>query len=120
MTFQELITAAIDKLPVKIAVLNNGVYGMVAQWQRLFYNGRLSASELGNDVLDYVKLAESMGCAGFRAVTPAEVAPVIEKALAVNDRPVVIEFLVDPEEHVYPMVPAGGSNDIIIMGPEDA
>ena len=120
MTFQELITAAIDKLPVKIAVLNNGVYGMVAQWQRLFYNGRLSASELGDDALDYVKLAESMGCAGFRAITPAEVAPVIEKALAVDDRPVVMEFLVDPEEHVYPMVPAGGSNDIIIMGPEDA
>ncbi len=118
MTFQELITAAIDKLPVKIAVLNNGVYGMVAQWQRLFYNGRLSASELGIDILDYVKLAEAMGCAGFRAVTPDEVGPVIEKGLAVSDRPVVMEFVVDPEEHVYPMVPAGGSNDDIILGPE--
>ncbi len=118
MTFQELMTAAIDRLPVKIAVLNNGVFGMVAQWQRLFYNNRLSASELGADILDYVKLAEAMNCAGFRAVAPDEVAPVIEKALAVTDRPVIMEFVVDPEEHVYPMVPAGGSNDNIILGPE--
>jgi acetolactate synthase-1/2/3 large subunit len=118
MTFQELITAATDNIPVKIAVMNNGVHGMVTQWQRLFYNGRYSGSQLGNKV-DYVKLAEALGCAGLRAETPDEVAPTIEKSLAINDRPVVVEFVVDPEEMVFPMVPAGGSNDDVILGPSE-
>lgn len=118
MTFQELITAATDNIPVKIAVMNNGVHGMVTQWQRLFYNGRYSGSQLGNKV-DYVKLAEALGCAGLRAETPDEVAPTIEKSLAINDRPVVVEFVVDPEEMVFPMVPAGGSNDDVILGPTE-
>ncbi len=118
MTFQELITAATDGIPVKIAVMNNGVHGMVTQWQRLFYGGRYSASQLGNKV-DYVKLAEAMGCVGLRAESPDEVAPAIEKSLAVDDSPVVVEFVVDPEEMVFPMVPAGGSNDNVILGPPD-
>ena len=82
-----------------------------------FYGGRLSASLLG-DVVDYPKLAEAMGCVGLRAETPDEVGPAIEKSLAVDDRPVVVEFVVDPEEMVFPMVPAGGSNDDVILGPE--
>ncbi len=119
MTFQELITAATDGIPVKVGVFNNGAHGMVKQWQRLFYGGRLSASLLG-DVLDYPKLAEAMGCAGLRAEAPDEVAPTIEKSLAIDDRPVVIEFVVDRDEMVFPMVPAGGSNDDVILGPEGA
>lgn len=114
MTSQELITAAEEGIPVKIAVMNNGVYGMVTQWQRLFYNERYSASQLGSKV-DYVKLAEAMGCAGFRARTPDEVAPAIERSLEVTDRPTVVEFVVDPEEMVFPMVPSGGSNDEVIV-----
>ncbi len=116
MTFQELITAATDGIPVKIAVMNNGVHGMVTQWQRLFYNNRFSGSQLGNKV-DYVKLAEALGCVGLRAESPDEVAPTIEKSLSIDDRPVVVEFVVDPEEMVFPMVPAGGSNDDVILGP---
>jgi acetolactate synthase I/II/III large subunit len=116
MTSQELITAATDGIPVKIAIMNNGVHGMVTQWQRLFYESRFSASQLGNKV-DYVKLAEAMGCVGLRAETPDEVAPIIEKSLSIDDAPVVIDFVVDPEEMVFPMVPAGGSNDDVIVGP---
>ena len=119
MTFQELITAAVDKIPIKVALFNNSQHGMVTQWQKLFYGGRLSASELGVGAVDYVKLAEALGCAGLRAETPAEVAPTIEKGLAISDRPVLMEFVIDREEMVFPMVPSGGSNDIILMGPED-
>ncbi len=118
MTSQELITAAAEGIPVKIAVMNNGVHGMVTQWQRLFYNNRFSGSQLGN-VVDYVKLAEAMGCVGLRAESPDEVAPTIEKSLSIDDRPVVVDFVVDPEEMVFPMVPAGGSNDEVILGPSD-
>ena len=116
MTFQELITASADRIPVKIVVLNNGVHGMVTQWQRLFYENRFSSSQLGGNV-DYVKLAEGMGCHGFRATTPDEVAPTLEKALSTDDGPVVVEMVVDPEEMVFPMVPAGTSNDSVIVGP---
>jgi acetolactate synthase I/II/III large subunit len=118
MTFNELITAAVEKIPVKIAVFNNGVHGMVTQWQRLFYGGRFSGTILG-DVIDYPKLAEAMGCAGFRAETPDEVGPTLEKALAIDDRPVVVEMVIDREEMVFPMVPAGGSNDEVILGPTE-
>jgi acetolactate synthase I/II/III large subunit len=117
MTLQELITAATEQIPIKVGVINNGAHGMVKQWQKLFYGGRLSASLLG-DVVDYPKLAEAMGCVGLRAETPDEVGPAIEKSLAVDDRPVVVEFVVDPDEMVFPMVPAGGSNDDVILGPE--
>jgi acetolactate synthase-1/2/3 large subunit len=116
MTMQELITAATEGINVKVAVINNGAHGMVKQWQRLFYGGRLSASLLGNKV-DYVKLAEGMGCVGLRAETPDEVAPILEKSLAIDDRPVVVEIVVDDMEMVFPMVPAGGSNDDVILGP---
>lgn len=119
MTAQELITATTENIPIKVAVLNNGAYGMVQQWQKLFYDGRISASDLGTTVPDYPKLAEAMGCVGLRATHPDEVDIAIEKALSIEDRSVVIEVVIDPEEMVFPMVPAGGSNDHIAMGPED-
>ncbi|MDJ0790727.1 MAG: acetolactate synthase large subunit [Acidimicrobiia bacterium] len=119
MTFQELITAAVEGIPVKIAVMNNANLGMVRQWQRLFYNERYAGSELSATNPDVVMLAEAMGCAGFRAEHPDDVVPTIEKGLAVDDRPVVMEFVCDPDAMVFPMIKAGGSNDVIIMGPED-
>lgn len=117
MTAQELVTAATERIPVKVAILNNAYLGMVRQWQELFYEERYSEVYLSPDLPDYVKWAEAMGCVGFRVDTAADVAPTIEKANAVNDRPVVIDFRVDYTEKVYPMVPAGGSNDDIILGP---
>jgi acetolactate synthase-1/2/3 large subunit len=117
MTFRELITASIEEIPVKIVVLNNGTYGMVRQWQTLFYGGRYSGIDLTDHTPDYVKLAEAMGCVGLRAQSPDEVAGVVAETLATNDKPVVAEFKVDPEEMVFPMVPAGGSNDAVMLGP---
>lgn len=119
MTFQELITAVTEEIPIKVAVFNNGGYGMVKQWQNLFYGGRISASDLGTEVPDYPKLAEAMGCVGLRVDHPEEVDVTIEKSLAIDDRPVVTEVVVDPDEMCFPMVPAGGSNDDVVMGPED-
>jgi acetolactate synthase-1/2/3 large subunit len=119
MTCQELITASTEHIPIKVIVFNNGGYGMVKQWQNLFYGGRLSAVDLGGECPDYPKLAEAMGCVGLRVDHPSEIEPAIEKALAVNDRPVVLEVVVDPEEMCFPMVPAGGSNDVIVMSRED-
>ena len=119
MTFQELITAAQENIPVKIVVLNNANLGMVRQWQKMFYNDRYSATELSFDNPNIPMLAEAMGCAGFRAERPQDVVPTIEKGLAVNDRPVVMEFVCDPDAMVFPMVIAGGSNDEVLMGPED-
>lgn len=119
MTFQELITAAVEGIPVKIAVMNNANLGMVRQWQKIFYDNRFSGSELSFENPNIVGLAEAMGCAGFRAETPADVGPTIEKGFAVNDRPVVMEFVCDPDAMVFPMIEAGGSNDVIVMGPED-
>jgi acetolactate synthase-1/2/3 large subunit len=119
MTFQELITAAEENIPVKIVVLNNANLGMVRQWQKLFYDDRYSATELSYTNPNIPMLAEAMGCAGFRAETPQDVVPTIEKGLAINDRPVVMEFVCDPDAMVFPMVIAGGSNDEVLMGPED-
>ncbi|MGI9529307.1 MAG: thiamine pyrophosphate-dependent enzyme, partial [Acidimicrobiia bacterium] len=119
MTFQELITAAVEGIHVKIAVMNNANLGMVRQWQKLFYDHRFSGSELSATNPDIVMLAEAMGCAGFRAEHPDDVVPTIEKGLAVSDRPVVMEFVCDPDAMVFPMIKAGGSNEIIYMGPED-
>jgi acetolactate synthase I/II/III large subunit len=119
MTAQELITATTEDIPIKVAVLNNGGYGMVKQWQKLFYNGRISASDLGTRVPDYSKLAEAMGCVGLRVTHPDEVDVVIEKSLSIEDRPVVVEVVCDPDEMCFPMVPAGASNDRVVMGPED-
>ena len=119
MTCQEMITAAVEDIPVKIVVFNNGGFGMVKQWQNLFYGGRLSASEMPIEVPDYPALAEAMGCVGLRVTHPSDVDVAIEKALSIDDRPVLIEVVVDPEEMCFPMVPAGGSNDDVITGPED-
>jgi acetolactate synthase-1/2/3 large subunit len=118
MTSQELITAATERIPIKVAVLNNSGYGMVRQWQTLFYDGRYSAIDLGDEVPDYVKLAEAMGCVAMRATSPEDVRPVIDKSISIDDRPVVVEFKVDPDEMCFPMVPAGGSNDDVVLGPE--
>jgi acetolactate synthase-1/2/3 large subunit len=119
MTMQELVTASTEGINVKIMVLNNSWLGMVKQWQKLFYNERYSATYLGGGVPDFVGLAEAMGCAGLRAEKPSEVAPILEKALAINDRPVVVEFKCDPDAMVFPMVPAGGSNDDVVMSEEE-
>jgi acetolactate synthase-1/2/3 large subunit len=117
MTAQELVTATAERIPVKIAILNNAYLGMVRQWQELFYGERYSEVYLSPDLPDYVKWAEAMGCVGLRAETPEDVVPTIEKANEVDDRPVVIDFRTDYREKVYPMVAAGDSNDDIILGP---
>jgi acetolactate synthase-1/2/3 large subunit len=118
MTAQELVTAAAERIPIKVAILNNAYLGMVRQWQELFYEERYSEVYLSPDLPDYVKWAEAMGCVGMRVDHPADVVTTIEKANAIDDRPVVIDFRVDYREKVYPMVPAGASNDDIILGPE--
>jgi acetolactate synthase-1/2/3 large subunit len=119
MTVQELITASTENIPVKVVVFNNGGYGMVKQWQNLFYGGRLSAVDLGTTIPDYPKLAEAMGCVGLQVDQPDEVDAAIDKVMAVDDRPVVLEVVSDRDELCFPMVPAGGSNDNIVMGVED-
>ena len=119
MTGTELITAAVENIPIKVAVMNNASLGMVKQWQNLFYDGRLSQTELSPTVPDFVKFAEACGGVGLRADHPSEVASVIEQALAINDKVVVVEFTCDPEAMVFPMVPAGGSNDDLILSRED-
>lgn len=114
MTNQELVTCALNNIPIKIAVINNNVLGMVRQWQTLFYNSRYSNTDLHTErVPDFPKLAEAMGCVGLRAERPDEVDDVIAQALAINDRPVVVEFVVNKNAMVWPMVPAGTSNDDI-------
>jgi acetolactate synthase-1/2/3 large subunit len=118
MTAQELVTAASERIPVKIAILNNAYLGMVRQWQELFYEERYSEVYLSPDLPDYVKWAEAMGCVGMRVDNADDVVATIEKANAIDDRPVVIDFRTDWREKVYPMVPAGASNDDIILGPE--
>ena len=118
MTAEELVTASAERIPVKVAILNNAYLGMVRQWQELFYEERYSEVYLSPDLPDYVKWAEAMGCVGFRVEDPADVEPTIEKANSIDDRPVVIDFRTDYREKVYPMVPAGASNDDVILGPE--
>jgi acetolactate synthase-1/2/3 large subunit len=105
MNIQEMATAVQYDLPVKIAILNNGHLGMVRQWQELFYGKRYSATRV-ECAPDFVKLAEAYGAVGLRATRPEEVVPVLQKALAIR-RPVVMDFVVEAEECVYPMVPAG-------------
>ncbi|CAI9408266.1 Acetolactate synthase large subunit IlvB1 [Aestuariimicrobium sp. T2.26MG-19.2B] len=114
MTNQELVTCALNDIPVKIAVINNQVLGMVRQWQTLFYDSRYSNTELHSQrIPDFVKLAEAMGCVGLRAETVEQVDDVINQAMAINDRPVVVEFLVNKDAMVWPMVAAGTGNDEI-------
>ena len=118
MTAQELATCAIEKLPIKVLVFNNGFLGMIRQWQELFYDERYSHSELGQEIPDYVKLAEAYGCVGLRCDRSDEVDAVLEKALAPTDVPVIVDFRVHDREGVFPMVPAGRPNDEIVLGPE--
>ncbi|HTR70284.1 MAG TPA: acetolactate synthase large subunit [Mycobacteriales bacterium] len=124
MTNQELTTCAIEGIPVKIAIINNGSLGMVRQWQTLFYDGRYSNTDLlagrSNYVPDFVMLAEAMGCVGLRCETAADVDATIEKAMAVTDAPVVIDFVVGKDHMVWPMVAAGTSNDDIKIARETA
>jgi len=113
MNIQELANTVQYKLPVKIAILNNNYLGMVRQWQELFYNKNYSATSLSSSP-DFVKLAEAYGAVGLRATKTEEVEPIIKKALQIN-RPVVIDFQVEPEEGVYPIVPAGASLENMIL-----
>lgn len=119
MTPQEMITAAVEQIPIKVAVFNNGGFGMVKQWQNLFYGGRLSASSMPMNIPDFPALAEAMGCIGLKVTHAADVDVVIEKSLAIEDRPVLTEVVVDEDEMCFPMVPPGGSNDDVITGPEE-
>jgi len=116
MTNQELATCALEGIPIKVAVINNGNLGMVRQWQTLFYNQRYSNTDLGprgTRIPDFVKLAEAYGCAGLRCERAEDVDHVIETAAKTDDRPVVIDFVVHHDAMVWPMVPAGTSNDDI-------
>jgi acetolactate synthase-1/2/3 large subunit len=117
MTAQELITAAIEKIPIKVALMNNSNLGMVRQWQEMFYGERFSEIHLGRDLPNYVMWAESMGCAAFRVDDPSELDEVIEAANAINDRPVVVEFRCVEDENVFPMVSAGASNSDALVDP---
>ena len=121
MTNQELATCAIEGIPVKIAIINNGSLGMVRQWQTLFYGERYSNTNLGDKkaevagtrIPDFVKLAEAYGCIGLRCEKKEDVDAIIEQAMAINDQPVVIDFIVHKDAMVWPMVAAGTSNDDI-------
>ncbi|GAA1475366.1 acetolactate synthase large subunit [Corynebacterium felinum] len=116
MTNQELTTAAVEGFPIKVALINNGNLGMVRQWQTLFYDGHYSNTKLReqNEYMpDFVGLAQAQGCAAFRVTKEEELEEVIEKARAINDRPVVIDFIVGQDAQVWPMVAAGHSNSDI-------
>ena len=117
MTAQELVTARTEQIPIKVAILNNSYLGMVRQWQEMFYDERYSEVYLSTDIPNYVMWAEAMGCVGIRVDTPEEVLPAIEKANAINDRPVVIDFRTDAAEKVFPMVPSGLSNSEVVVHP---
>jgi acetolactate synthase-1/2/3 large subunit len=121
MTNQELATCAIEGIPIKVAVINNGNLGMVRQWQTLLYDQRYSQTELGTHatvknsarIPDFVKLADAYGCVGLRCDTREDVDATIEKAMSINDAPVVVDFTVGKDAMVWPMVAAGASNDEI-------
>jgi acetolactate synthase I/II/III large subunit len=117
MTNQELTTAAIERIPVKVAILNNSYLGMVRQWQEMFYEERYSEVYLSPELPDFVKLAEAMGCVGIRVDSPEEVQPAIDKANSINDRPVVVDFRTDENEKVFPMIPPGINNDDVSVHP---
>jgi acetolactate synthase-1/2/3 large subunit len=120
MTAQELVTAAAERIPVKVAILNNAYLGMVRQWQEMFYEERYSEVYLSPDLPDYKLWAEAMGCVGMRVESPEEVQPAIDKANAIDDRPVVIDFRTDSREKVFPMVAAGRPNSEIQIGPGES
>jgi acetolactate synthase-1/2/3 large subunit len=136
MTNQELTTCALNNIPIKVAIINNGVLGMVRQWQTLFYDQRYSNTVLhsgptelnsgsaagsgkqpsaGTRIPDFVKLSEAMGCYAIRCESPDDLDKVIEEANSINDRPVVIDFIVHEDAMVWPMVAAGTSNDEVMF-----
>ena len=118
MTNQELATCALENIPIKVAVINNGNLGMVRQWQTLFYGERYSNTDLGTHkhrIPDFVKLAEALGCIGLRCETAADVDKTIQAAMEINDAPVVVDFVVGKDAMVWPMVAAGTSNDEIMF-----
>ena len=116
MTNQELVTCAINEIPIKVALINNSSLGMVRQWQTLFYNSRYSNTDLhSHRIPDFVKLADAYGCHGLRCESPEDVDTTIEKAMGMNDAPVVIDFVVHRDAMVWPMVAAGASNDDILV-----
>ncbi|MFI6055676.1 acetolactate synthase large subunit [Streptomyces violascens] len=126
MTNQELTTCALNNIPIKVAIINNGALGMVRQWQTLFYNQRYSNTALhsgpaaagshtpGTRVPDFVKLSEAMGCYAIRCERPEDLDKAIQEANSINDRPVVIDFIVHEDAQVWPMVAAGTSNDEVM------
>ncbi|WP_026245969.1 MULTISPECIES: acetolactate synthase large subunit [unclassified Streptomyces] len=126
MTNQELTTCALNNIPIKVAIINNGALGMVRQWQTLFYNQRYSNTVLhagpdgetppnkGTRIPDFVKLSEAMGCYAIRCERPEDLDKCIEEANSINDRPVVVDFIVHEDAMVWPMVAAGTSNDEIM------
>jgi acetolactate synthase-1/2/3 large subunit len=114
MNIQELATVAQERLPIKIAILNNGYLGMVRQWQQLFFEGRYSGTPLLGP--DFAKVAEAYGITGLTVREKAEVVPAIEQALAI-DGPVLIDFVVEQEENVYPMIAPGAAVDEMIRRP---
>ncbi|GAA2348027.1 acetolactate synthase large subunit [Dactylosporangium salmoneum] len=118
MTNQELATCALEGIPIKVAVINNGNLGMVRQWQTLFYDERYSNTELGTHkhrIPDFVKLADALGCVGLRCESKRDVDATIEAAMKVTDQPVVVDFVVGKDAMVWPMVAAGTSNDEIMF-----
>ena len=116
MTNQELVTCALNNIPIKVAIINNESLGMVRQWQTMFYEGRYSNTSLQSKFIpDFVKLADAMGCAGLRCERPEDVDAVIKEAMSINDQPVVVDFRVFKDAMVWPMVAAGASNDDIMI-----
>ena len=116
MTNQELVTCALNNIPIKVAIINNESLGMVRQWQTMFYEGRYSNTSLHSKrIPDFVKLADAMGCAGLRCERPEDVDAVIKEAMSINDQPVVVDFRVFRDAMVWPMVAAGTSNDEIMI-----
>ncbi|MGI9226900.1 MAG: acetolactate synthase large subunit [Candidatus Nanopelagicaceae bacterium] len=121
MTNQELVTCALNNIPIKVAIINNESLGMVRQWQTLFYKGRYSNTDLNSKLVpDFVKLADAMGCVGLRCESPEDVDKTIEEAMSINDQPVVVDFRVNRDSMVWPMVAAGTSNDEIMIARETA
>ena len=121
MTNQELVTCALNNIPIKVAIINNESLGMVRQWQTLFYEGRYSNTSLESKrIPDFPKLADAMGCVGLSCDRPEDVDSIIEKAMSINDQPVVVDFRVHRDAMVWPMVAAGTSNDEIMIAREMA
>lgn len=121
MTSQELTTCALNNIPIKVAIINNESLGMVRQWQTLFYEGRYSNTNLESKrIPNFPMLAEAMGCVGLSCDRPEDVDATIEKAMSIDNQPVVVDFRVNRDAMVWPMVAAGTSNDEILIARETA